>query len=328
LNSRKETDSRRATPEASLLRYMQAKTHFLKLPTRVKNVYTPKITRRRHVSYQVSSFYRHRKTLAGAGLLLILALLVSVWYFIPGSTPSPGKTYIKAATIALNVIKPGTDSYEANWAANLKNLNINTIRFVSGGEGDVWHINMIQNPNTWAQNLESLLAAVDSAGFKCYFMSLGDPWGCLLGINDQDPDIPSTISVAQAEVYLEELAGKNALGHNFLSDPRVAMCSVANEVNFGDPSNPNANYGWVIAICDYIRGKGGVVTVPYARVNDGWDQYFPVVAPMLAGHVDYLETHDYGIWQLANQYSLGGGAYDWAAWENWLYNDLKPRWRA
>ena len=324
LNPRKKTGNRRATPETSLLRNVQApETQFLKLPARAQNFHPPRITLRRYISYQVSSKHSHRITLAGASLVMVLALLISMWYFTPGSTPATGKVYIKAASIGLNIIKPGTDSYQANWVANLKNLNINTIRLVCGGEGDIWHINMIQNPNTWAQNLESLLAAVDSAGFKCYFYSLGDPWGGELGINDQDPDIPSTISVAQAKVYLEELAGNNALGHNFLSDPRVAMWSVANEVNFGDPSNPNANYGWVIAICDYIRSKGGVVTVPYARLYDEWDQYLPKVAPMLVGHVDYLETHDYGIWQLANQYSLGNKAYDWAAWENWLYDDLK-----
>ena len=226
---------------------------------------------------------------------------------------------IKAADTALNTIKPGDASYVSNWSSILKaTLGVNTLRLYCGGNGDVWHINMMKNPNTWAANLESLLSTVNNAGLKCYFYSLGDQWGGELGINDQATDIPATVDLATAKSYIDKLAGANSLGHNFVSDPRIAMWSVANEVDFGSQSSPNSNYYWVISICDYIRGYGGKTTVPYARLGGWSDTYIPQTEPMLRGHVDYLETHQYGIWQLANQYSLGNNQYNWAGWKAWL----------
>lgn len=236
--------------------------------------------------------------------------------------PTPSSFIIRAANTPLNTIKPGAASYQANWASIVKDtLGLNTLRFQCGGEGDVWHINMVQNPSTWAVNLESLLETVDNASLKCYFYALGDPWGGELGIND--PSYPNPMDINMAKSYIDKLAGNNSLGHNFVSDPRIVVWSVSNEVDFGNPASPNSNYYWTIQMCDYIRSKGGLVVVPSPSVNGPFnDMNFGDLEPLLRGHVDYLEIHQYGIWQLANQYSLGNQRYDWASWQSWLNNYL------
>jgi len=233
------------------------------------------------------------------------------------STPT-SNFIIKAADTALDTICPSAASYEANWSSTLSGLGVNTLRLQEGGEGDVWGINMINNPNTWAVNLENLLNEIGNASFRCYFYSLGDPWGGELGINDQAANISATISVTQAESYINELAGNNSLNHDFITDPRIALWSVGNEVNFGSSSDPNSNYYWVIQICDYIRSLGGLVDVPSPIVNG---QYCTGES-LLTGHVDFLEIHQYGLYQLATQYALGNNQYNWTAWESWLQSDL------
>ena len=231
---------------------------------------------------------------------------------------------IKAADTFLNTIKPRDASYVSNWASILKGtLGVNTLRLFSGGNGDVWHINMIKNPTTWAVNLENLLSTVNAAGFKCYFYSLGDAWGGLLGINDQAVNIPAAMDITTAKSYIDKLAGSNSLNHNFIADSRIAMWSIANEVDFGSQSSPNSNYYWTIAMCDYIRARGGKTTVPSPRVGEWGTITMPQTEPMLRNHVDYLETHNYGIWQLANWYSLGNNQYNWAGWKSWLKGGLQ-----
>jgi hypothetical protein len=240
----------------------------------------------------------------------------------PPPTPAPSGFIIKAADTPSNTIKPGNAAYLANWASSLKGIGINTLRITNGGSGDVWGINMVYNPTTWAANLESLLSTISAAGFKCYFWSLGDKWGGNFGINDQAVDIPSAININTAKSYIDKLAGSNPLAHNFIADPRIAIWSVANEVNFGNPASPNGNYYWVVQICDYIRSKGGKVVVPYPRLNSGWEEYIAETEPLLRGHVDYLETHDYGTWYLANYYSLGNSQYNWDGWKAFMKNRL------
>jgi hypothetical protein len=39
--------------------------------------------------------------------------------------------------------------------------------------------------------------------------------------------------------------------------------------------------------------------------------------------VDYLEMHQYGIWQLATWFSLGNNQYNWAGWKSWLKNGFQ-----
>jgi hypothetical protein len=237
---------------------------------------------------------------------------------------TPGGFMIRAANTPLDTITPGAASYQANWASFMKDtLGLNTLRLMGGGEGpQLQRINMIDYPNEWATNLDALLQRTDSAGLKVYFYSLGDMWGGELIKNDQAADISSVMSLIEAKGYIDRLGGANALNHNFLADPRILMWSVGNEIDFGSASSPNANYYWVIGICDYIRSYGGKVTVPYARLG-GWDQYFAHTEPMLRGHVDYLETHLYGIWQLATYYSLGSNQYNWDAWKAWLKTQLQ-----
>ena len=181
---------------------------------------------------------------------------------------------------------------------------------------------MIKNPNTWAVNLESLLNVVGNASLRCYFYSLGNQYGGPLFVNDQASDISSVMSVATAKTYIDKLAGNNSLHHNFITDPRIALWSVGNEVNLGSSASPNSNYNWVIQICDYIRSKGGLVDVPSPQIDGAYNNYASVQS-LLAGHVDYLEMHPYGIWQLANQYSLGNNQYNWAGWEGWIKTQLQ-----
>jgi hypothetical protein len=249
----------------------------------------------------------------------------SQYNFTSARSLSSSGFIIKAADTALNTIKPGDPSYVSNWSSILKGtLGVNTLRLYCGGNGDVWHINMVNNPSTWAVNLESLLETVDNAGFKCYFFSLGDPWGGELGINDPTYLTTTPMALNLAKTYIDKLAGNNSLKHNFIADPRIVMWSVGDEVDFGNPASPNSNYYWVIDMCDYIRSYGGKTTVPYARLNGGWDDsYLAQTEPMLVGHVDYLETHLYGIWQLATEFSLGNNQYNWAGWKSWLEGALQ-----
>ena len=236
---------------------------------------------------------------------------------------------IKAADTGLNVIKPSAASYQTNWATIIKDtLGCNTLRFMCGGEGDVWRINMVQNPNTWAANLESLLQAVDNAGLKCYFYTLGDVWGGELGIIDTGSTF---MDITLAKTYIDKLAGNNSLNHNFITDPRIAMWSVANEAMIGTVSSSgvvttNSNYQWIIQMCDYIGSKGGKVVVPSPRVTvngDDWNSDFKYTEPLLRGHVDYLEAHRYGIWDLATYCSLGNQQYNWTEWKNIMQEQLQ-----
>lgn len=231
-------------------------------------------------------------------------------------SPSPSQFIIKAANLPLSTITPGSSSYVSNWASILHSLGINSLRLY---DGQLWHINMVQNPTTWATGLDSLLTHIANAGFKCYFYALSDPWGGELGINDASyPASYQPMEMNLAKSYIDKLAGNNSLNHNFITDPRILMWSVSNEVDFGNPSSPNSYYYWTVEMCDYIKSKGGKTTIPSPRLNNGYDLYTPQTTPMLTGHVDFLEMHMYGIWQLASYYSLGNNQYNWTSWEEWL----------
>ena len=234
----------------------------------------------------------------------------------PTPTPGPSQFIMKAAEVASNTIKPGTNSYISSWAADLHSLGVNTLRLQVGGEGDVWGTNMQNNAN-WAQNLDNLLSTVNAAGFKCFYYSLGTPWGgCYFG-NDQASDISSIMSVATAKTYIDKLAGANSLNHNFITDPRIAVWSIGNEVNIGSSSSPNNNYYWIIQIADYIRSKGGVVSIA-APIIDNNFRSFTAQATLFKGHTDYFEIHSYEEYDLVTYYKTGTNQYNWAGWKTWL----------
>jgi hypothetical protein len=179
----------------------------------------------------------------------------------------------------------------------------------------------MQNNANWAQNLDNLLSTVDAAGFKCYYYSLGTPRGGLLFGNDMYGDIGSTMSVATAKTYIDQLAGNNALHHNFITDPRYAMWSIGNEIDIGSSTAPNANYNWIIQIADYIRSKGGQVCIA-APMIDGNFRGYDDQARLFKGHMDYFEIHAYEAYDLANYYKTGTNQYNWAGYKTWLEDTI------
>lgn len=253
---------------------------------------------------------------------------------------------IRGTAIGENIFNPNAINYHGNAGAILKNLGVNVVSISTGSEGDVWGINMVNNAvnDAWADNLESLLATINSTGFKCYLYDLGDPWGGELGIQDPSGIMGSNppMDITLAKTYIDKLAGNNKLNHNFITDPRISFWHVASEAVIGtgvlqklNMSHylitiiPNSNYYWIIQMCDYIRSKGGKVVVPSPAVDtstiDGisWNTNFKWTEPLLQGHVDYLEWHNFGLWELGTYYSLGNQTYDWAGWKANMQKQLQ-----
>lgn len=244
------------------------------------------------------------------------------------------------ADTPVNIFHPNAVNYQPNAEAILHNLGINTIRIQGGSEGNVWGTNMVTNAenDSWADNLDSLLTTIDAMGFKAAFFTLGSAWGNHLGINEPIVSIiqqdMQPMEVEIAKTYIDKLAGNNKLQHNFITDPRIAYWSVANEVFLGtyiDQSTfvPSSNYDWVIQMCDYIRSKNGKVVVASPVVDttaiDGWhyNTDFQWTVPLLSGHVDYVERHFYGLYELANYYYLGNQQYNWTAWKTYMQSQLQ-----
>jgi hypothetical protein len=259
----------------------------------------------------------------------------------------------KAMQVGLDYINSNNIHYAPNWANSLHSLGVNTLRLSGGSQGDVWDINMVDNPNTWAQHLETLLELTDSNGFKVYFQTLGDPWGTVLGIDgmnigyDRTPalvgsnynrvSLVTSYEIANGypltRSYLDKLAGNNPLNHNFLSDPRIWVWSPANEFYIGNAgsgsSNGDLTYNWWVFVADYIRAHGGQVVANNPLYgSNGWDQSFAQTAKYFDGrvgnrHADYIEFHVYAFQSLLNgQYGYSGSSKNWGAWKNDLQNAL------
>lgn len=165
----------------------------------------------------------------------------------------------------------------------IRELNLNTITLRGGGYGNIFKINMIINEN-WANNLDSILSDMASHGLKTSFIQLATSYDTLLGI--RYPDVP----IDQAKAMIDELAGDNCLGHNFIADPRIWVWIVKDEPNLEDTNLRN----WCIQVCDYIRGKGGKAGIAHPRIGSlGWYEgtMSKHVEPILSGHVDYLIYH-------------------------------------
>jgi hypothetical protein len=255
---------------------------------------------------------------------------------------------IKAIHIYLNAIQEGQPLYVEGWATKLHTLGVNTLRFSIGGYGDTWGLNMIENPSTWAASLNALLTVVDAAGFKCWFQSLGDPWGGLFGIdalgleagtppamvaydqtrtNNLLTDVPSNYGKNYIDALGDAYVSAGDQHHNFLTDSRILFWAVDNECMVGTLSGgaivTNDNYTWITMIQDYIRSKGGLVIANAPRF-DGWDIRFQYLVPIFEGHADYIEFHEYGQWYLCrtegedgdytNWCDNGDGTFNWSKW--------------
>lgn len=203
---------------------------------------------------------------------------------------------LKGATVPLNAFHPNAVNYQPNAWNILRDLNFNVIRISGGIEGDLHHINISRYPAEWAQNLNAFLSDVPK-GMQVYFHELGRNWGTLLGIISPG-DLPGgpypPTPIDEAKTMIDQLAGNNALNHDFITDPRILGWTVSNENDIGDPTV----YDWNIQIADYIRSKGGKAWLAHprdSRISGSWAEQsdFHVTEPLLRGHVDYLEFHRY-----------------------------------
>lgn len=211
-------------------------------------------------------------------------------------------------------------------------MNINLIRCFPGTEDNVAHFNINYDVD-WAQNLDNFLSQAASNGIKVLFNAMGSIWGpnLLLGIvqypsvnprlgQAYDPWNGQTIIgtlIADAKVMIDKLAGNNALGHNFITDPRIYGWSTSNEQDLTDP----VALDWNIQLCDYIRSKGGKAWVAHPKLpgmTDNWDS--ATQARVLGGHVDIIEMHDYGEYEYVNYFAKNTKPY--GSW-NSLYDYMK-----
>lgn len=194
---------------------------------------------------------------------------------------------LRGAGVSINHFHPSAVHYQPNAWNIIKDLGINVIRVWGGVEGNVWGIHMKNNPN-WAQNLDAFLSEADSHGVKVMFHALGDGWGTLFGI--VSPPLSGAVSIEEAKAMIDQLAGDNALGHNFITDPRVIGWRSSNELDISD----SYVLQWNLEICDYIRSKGGKAWISAPRYESWWTgEKFSVIEPLVRGHVDYLELHGY-----------------------------------
>jgi hypothetical protein len=221
---------------------------------------------------------------------------------------------LRGTGVAMNCFSPSARNYQPNAWEILEDLNINVIRVWGGVEGDINHLNMHNYPNEWAQNLDAFLTEADSHGIKVIFHNLGMSWGTLFGIvspGDTAGPVPAT-PIDKAKAMIDQLAGDNVLGHNFIIDPRVIGWRTSNEVDISD----SEVLRWNLELCDYIRSKGGKAWVASPRSGSWFSgEDFHVTEPILRGHVDYLERHLYEMGELAGK--------DYTSFYNYYKNVLQ-----
>jgi hypothetical protein len=241
---------------------------------------------------------------------------------------------IKAAQVSINTIQPSEegDGYIAEWKERLHSLGVTSLRLQTGGTGVTLGLSPVTYPATWDTNLEWLLTHITGldkdgvgtpTGFKCWFQSLGDPYGGHFGINDLNQDSPP-IPIVAAKAIIDKLAGDNSLSHNFITDTRILFWSVGNECTVSVGGVPNALYYFLIDLMGYIHDKGGVVIANSPAVDDTLYD-FAASVPLFEGHADYMELHAYHVWELIHHYSLGGSNYNWDAWQTALQTYLEAQ---
>jgi hypothetical protein len=243
---------------------------------------------------------------------------------------------LRATQVSIDTIQPGKTNYVSGWENKLRSLGVNALRLQTGGEGVTLGLNPTTYPGTWDSNLEWLLTHITgldrngagtSTGFKCWFQSLGDPWGGLFGINDLNQNFPP-MSISAAKAIIDKLAGANSLNHNFITDSRIMFWAVGNECKVSSGGTPNSLYYFLIDLMDYIRSKGGVVIANSPEVDDSLYAFAGSV-PLFQGHADYMELHAYHLWELIHDYALGvpsfGCDYRWDDWQAALQTYLSTQ---
>lgn len=187
----------------------------------------------------------------------------------------------------------------------MRDLGLNCIHVGGGQEGNKLHCQLNEHhpygrayDANWAENLEALLSKATSYGMKVVFHTMGSYYGTTLGfvapmfnysLNAPDGLPYKYVSLADAEVLLDKLAGNNALGHNFITDPRIAWWSPINEARL------DIGYvrEWTVGMLSMIKTRGGKTSV---CVDNGVQPYykaFPDIIPIIGDYIDYLQAHDY-----------------------------------
>jgi hypothetical protein len=219
---------------------------------------------------------------------------------------------IHGADVNLDIFFPGNINYQPNAWQMLRDLNINLIRCLPGMSGNVMHFSLNYDTN-WAQNLNNFLTTANSNGIKVIFYEMGSRYGnnLLLGIIPYaygTSSYPYT-SIADAKTMIDKLAGNNALGINFISDPRIYAWSTSNENDLSDAASLN----WNLQLCDYIRSKGGKAEISFP-IWGSWDIDPITTGNTLYGHVDLIEYHMYGEYEYVNYFARDTRSY--GQWSN------------
>ncbi len=216
---------------------------------------------------------------------------------VPPSYPAPISNFqMCGAQVCCDVFVPTAHNYNPDAWQLLKEAGVNTICVTGGIEGNTLQININNDPN-WAQNLNNFLSEAAQNGIKVYFFDLGDSWGSLFGIlspGDTLGNLPPT-PITEAEAMINELAGNNSLGHDFITDPRILMWVTSNE----SPINNATILSWNLQLCDYIRSLGGKACIASPYVGDA-DYDFGVTLPLLQENVDYVDIHAYMVSEFIN----------------------------
>ena len=220
---------------------------------------------------------------------------------------------MRGTTIAMNCLKSDALSYQPNLAALLKDLNINTVRFNGGREGNTWDIHMVNDPN-WDTNLYNFIQEVKRLGVRWSLHEFDGGYQNLLGIvQPQGHGTMTPLDVALDRV--EMLAGNNSLGYDFLSEPSVYAWCPANEVDISVASDLN----WCIAMLDKIRSYGVKAYLAAPRYGSwGPGEDLSNTFSLIDGHVDYISYHRYGVWELVNNY----GGMVTTEFVEWIYGQL------
>ena len=178
-----------------------------------------------------------------------------------------------------------------------------------------------QGKNDGTNDCFPQLVSLNNQGAGWYF----DPYVNGQGTNTWRFNLVSSYEKANGypttKAYLDKLAGNNALEHNFLADSRIFAWSPSNECGMGYGASDT--YHWVIADMDYIKTKGGktIADAPLYTYSPEWYDGFQEVAPLFAGHADYIEKHDYRVNPLLG-HAFDSGRSPSYAWDVWR-NDLQ-----
>jgi hypothetical protein len=229
----------------------------------------------------------------------------------PSPTFAPDTFIMKGTVVESNILHPNARNYQPNGWSILQDLGVNTISVRGGAEGDIWGWNINSKPATWASSLDNFLNLANNHGIKVIFTQIGDEYGTMFGI--QCPEPPRGITgtpIAQAKSMIDKLAGNNALNRNFLNDNRVSAWSPAGEVDLQN----SLTRDWVLQMLDYMRSKGATVYVGSPRntaYSPDWmtSTTLQAVMPILEGHVDFVEIHDYRLYEVGNAKNAGQDIY-------------------